>query len=70
MCDRVGVMQAGELVECGPAGTVLDTPRHPYTRRLLAAVPDLARTAAAGRQSLKQEEQRREEQRREEQRRE
>ncbi|WP_084085249.1 dipeptide ABC transporter ATP-binding protein [Cupriavidus sp. USMAA2-4] len=41
MCDQVGVMQAGELVECGPAGTVLDTPRHPYTRRLLAAVPDL-----------------------------
>src|SRR5215472_1471599 len=31
MCDRVGVMYAGELVEQGPAQEVFDDPRHPYT---------------------------------------
>lgn len=39
--DRVSVMYAGELVETGPARRVLDDPRHPYLRALLAAEPDL-----------------------------
>lgn len=39
--DRVSVMYAGELVESGPARRVLDDPRHPYLRALLAAEPDL-----------------------------
>jgi oligopeptide/dipeptide ABC transporter ATP-binding protein len=39
VADRVAVMYAGELVEMGPAGTVLAHPRHPYTAALLAAVP-------------------------------
>ncbi len=39
--DRVAVMQQGELVEVGPADEVLRTPRHPYTRRLVDAVPAL-----------------------------
>jgi ABC-type glutathione transport system ATPase component len=39
--DRVAVMMQGELVEVGPAQEVLRTPSHPYTRRLLAAVPVL-----------------------------
>jgi len=34
----VGVMYAGELVECGPVDTVLDHPAHPYTQTLLDAV--------------------------------
>jgi peptide/nickel transport system ATP-binding protein len=35
MCDRVGVMYAGELVEQGPAQEVFEQPRHPYTVGLL-----------------------------------
>ncbi len=39
MCDRVGVLYAGELVEEGPAGDVFHNPRHPYTVGLLRAIP-------------------------------
>ncbi|MEI8243355.1 MAG: ABC transporter ATP-binding protein [bacterium] len=39
--DRVAVMYAGQVVECGPVADVLRTPRHPYTLGLLAAVPRL-----------------------------
>ena len=39
MCDRVGVLYAGELVEQGPARQVFDDPRHPYTVGLLRCIP-------------------------------
>ena len=39
MCDRVGVMYAGELVEQGPALQVFEDPRHPYTVGLLRCIP-------------------------------
>jgi peptide/nickel transport system ATP-binding protein len=39
--DRVAVLQHGVLVEQGTAEEVLTRPQHPYTRRLLAAVPSL-----------------------------
>ncbi|WP_181704966.1 dipeptide/oligopeptide/nickel ABC transporter permease/ATP-binding protein [Chthonobacter rhizosphaerae] len=39
LCDRVAVMLKGEIVEEGPAAAVLAEPRHPYTRKLVAAVP-------------------------------
>jgi peptide/nickel transport system ATP-binding protein len=39
LCDRVVVMQAGRIVEDGPAETVLGWPLHEATRRLVAAVP-------------------------------
>ena len=39
VCDRVAVMYLGKVVESGPAQSVFDTPRHPYTRMLLASVP-------------------------------
>ncbi len=42
IADRIAVMQHGKLVEHGPAQRVLEAPEHPYTRALLAAVPDLA----------------------------
>jgi len=40
--DRVGVMYAGRVVETGPVAEVLRTPRHPYVKALLAAVPRLS----------------------------
>jgi peptide/nickel transport system ATP-binding protein len=39
MCDRVGVLYAGELVEEGIAREVFDQPRHPYTVGLLRCIP-------------------------------
>ena len=42
MCDDIGVMQRGRLVEAGDAAAVLDAPQHDYTRALMAAVPDIA----------------------------
>ncbi|HTJ92790.1 MAG TPA: ABC transporter ATP-binding protein, partial [Pararobbsia sp.] len=41
VCDDVAVMYAGDLVEYGPARDVLEQPRHPYTRALKFASPDL-----------------------------
>ncbi len=39
MADRVAVMYAGRIVEIGPVETIMRSPVHPYTRKLLAAVP-------------------------------
>jgi peptide/nickel transport system ATP-binding protein len=39
ICDRVGVMYAGQLVEVAPVSEIFRTPRHPYTQALLAALP-------------------------------
>ena len=39
--DRVLIMRQGRIVETGPTGLVLTTPRHPYTAELLAATPTL-----------------------------
>jgi peptide/nickel transport system ATP-binding protein len=47
MATRIGVMYLGRLVEVAPARDIFQTPRHPYTRMLLDAVPDLE---MAGRQ--------------------
>ena len=43
VCDRIGVMYAGELVEEGSIRQVFKNPRHPYTRGLLDCLPSLDR---------------------------
>ena len=47
MCDRVAVMYAGRIVECGPVQQIFEAPAHPYTQALIASVPKM--TGAAGR---------------------
>ena len=47
VCDRVCVMHAGRFVDAGPADDVFARPTDPYTRRLLSAVPDVARALRA-----------------------
>ncbi|MBV8916094.1 MAG: ABC transporter ATP-binding protein, partial [Acetobacteraceae bacterium] len=48
ICDRVGVMYGGELVEEGPVRTVFGRPAHPYTRGLLDCLPTLGRDKHGG----------------------
>jgi peptide/nickel transport system ATP-binding protein len=53
VADRVGVMYLGRIVELAPTRRLFASPQHPYTRMLLAAIPDLTlagkpRTAVGG----------------------
>jgi peptide/nickel transport system ATP-binding protein len=48
MCDRVGVLYAGRMVEEGPAWELLTNPRHPYTVGLLRCIPRWGLSKAMG----------------------
>lgn len=39
LCDRVGVMYKGKLVEVAPAQELFDSPQHPYTKALVSSIP-------------------------------
>jgi peptide/nickel transport system ATP-binding protein len=41
LCDRIGILYAGRLVESAPARELLEDPKHPYTRGLLASFPSI-----------------------------
>ncbi|SDE05493.1 ABC transporter ATP-binding protein [Auraticoccus monumenti] len=47
MCTRVAVMAEGEVVETGPTERLWRDPQHPWTRRLVDAVPELGRELSA-----------------------
>src|SRR5258708_38822949 len=48
LADRIAVIYLGKVVEQGPAEQIYDAPLHPYTRALIAAIPEMdARRAAS-----------------------
>jgi peptide/nickel transport system ATP-binding protein len=49
MATRIGVMYLGRIVELAPTAELFERPRHPYTRMLIDALPDLAMTGRARR---------------------
>jgi peptide/nickel transport system ATP-binding protein len=49
MASRIGVMYLGRIVELAPSQQLFEQPRHPYTRMLIDALPDLAISGRARR---------------------
>jgi ABC-type dipeptide/oligopeptide/nickel transport system ATPase component len=48
ICDRIAILHEGQIVESGTAAQVLTSPRHQYTQRLMAAMPQMPQRIAAG----------------------
>jgi len=48
LCHRVVVMYLGKVIETGPSEAIFANPQHPYTRALIAAIPNLGAVPAAG----------------------
>jgi peptide/nickel transport system ATP-binding protein len=45
LCDRIAVMNGGQIVEINATREIFGNPQHPYTQKLLQAAPLLARTS-------------------------
>jgi ABC-type dipeptide/oligopeptide/nickel transport system ATPase component len=41
ICQRIAILHEGQIVECGPTEQIFTAPVHPYTRRLMQALPQL-----------------------------
>ncbi|MFZ3343133.1 MAG: ABC transporter ATP-binding protein [Terriglobales bacterium] len=41
ICHRIAILNEGEIVECGPTAQIFASPAHPYTRRLMSALPQI-----------------------------
>jgi len=41
ICQRIAILNEGEIVECGPTAQIFAAPAHPYTRRLMSALPQI-----------------------------
>jgi len=39
LCDRIAILNTGKIIECGLPEAIFNSPRHEYTRRLIAALP-------------------------------
>src|ERR1700676_4202800 len=41
ICQRIAILHEGQIVECGPTEQIFNAPEHPYTRRLMSALPQV-----------------------------
>jgi len=46
LCHRIAILNAGEIVECGPPSQIFGAPQNPYTQKLVAALPRVPLLAA------------------------
>jgi len=47
ICHRIAILQEGEIVECAPTAEIFGCPTHPYTQKLIAALPEKPAVAEA-----------------------
>jgi ABC-type glutathione transport system ATPase component len=48
ICHRIAILHEGDVVECASTETILESPQHPYTQKLIAALPQRPAPAATG----------------------
>jgi len=52
ICHRIAILHEGDIVECSSTETILEAPQHPYTQKLIAALPQRPAPAAAPKMNL------------------